>query len=99
MAKVDPLDLRGLKTYSIARRRNLVSLRDFGTLADGRKAADFINSLPSIYAARDLRTLVNEIERAHRAGDGLLPAMGARDLVDQGPEVPGRVDGRQQDRA
>ncbi len=23
MAKVDPLDLRGLKTYSIARRRNL----------------------------------------------------------------------------
>ena len=57
MAKVDPIDLRGLKTYSIARRRNLVSLRDFGTLADGRKAADFINSLPSIYAGRDLRAL------------------------------------------
>jgi hypothetical protein len=76
MAKVDPLDLRGLKTYSIARRRNLVSLRDFGTLADGRKAADFINSLPSIYAGRDLRTLVNDIVRAHRKKKTVACAMG-----------------------
>jgi hypothetical protein len=76
MAKVDPLDLRGLKTYSIARRRNLVNLRDFGTLADGRKAADFINSLPSIYAARDLRTLVNDIVRAHRKKKTVACAMG-----------------------
>jgi hypothetical protein len=76
MAKVDPLDLRGLKTYSIARRRNLVNIRDFGTLADGRKAADFINSLPSIYAARDLRTLINDIARAHRKKKTVACAMG-----------------------
>jgi len=76
MAKVDPLDLRGLKTYSIARRRNLVNIRDFGTLADGRKAADFINSLPSIYAARDLRTLINDIVRAHRKKKTVACAMG-----------------------
>jgi hypothetical protein len=76
MAKVDPLDLRGLKTYSIARRRNLVNIRDFGTLADGRKAADFLNSLPSIYAARDLRTLINDIARAHRKKKTVACAMG-----------------------
>ncbi len=76
MAKVDPIDLRGLKTYSIARRRNLVTLRDFGTLADGRKAADFINSLPSIYAGRDLRALVNDIVRAHRKKKTVACAMG-----------------------
>ena len=76
MAKVDPLDLRGLKTYSIARRRNLVNLRDFGTLADGRKAADFINSLPSIYAARDLRALINDIVRAHRKKKTVACALG-----------------------
>jgi len=76
MAKVDPLDLQGLKTYSIARRRNLVSLRDFGTLADGRKAADFINSLPSIYAARDLRALINDIVRAHKKKKTVACAIG-----------------------
>jgi hypothetical protein len=76
MAKVDPIDLQGLKTYSIAKRRNLVSLRDFGTLADGRKAADFINSLPSIYAARDLRALINDVARAHKKKKTVAVAMG-----------------------
>ena len=76
MARVDPLDLKALKTYSIARRRNLVSHRDFGTLADGRKAADFINSLPGIYAGRDLRSLVHDIVRAHRRKKTVACALG-----------------------
>jgi len=76
MAKVTPLDLSGLKTYSIAKRRNLVNLRDFGTLADGRKAADFINSLPSIYAARDLRALINDVVRAAKKRKTVACAIG-----------------------
>ncbi|HZE98906.1 MAG TPA: hypothetical protein VE981_17995 [Planctomycetota bacterium] len=76
MAKADPLDLRGLKTYSIARRRNLVNLRDFGVLADGAKAADLINSFPSIYAGRDLRVLINDIVRAHKKKKTVAVAMG-----------------------
>ena len=76
MAKVTPLDLSGLKTYSIAKRRNLVNLRDFGTLADGRKAADFINSLPSIYAARDLRALINDVVRAAKKKKTVACAIG-----------------------
>src|ERR1043165_5357127 len=93
MAKVDPIDLRGLKTYSIARRRNLVSLRDFGTLADGRKAADFINSLPSIYAGRDLRSLVNDIARAHRKKKTVACALGRHVIkVGCGPVLADLVD-------
>ena len=76
MAKVTPLDLSGLKTYSIAKRRNLVNLRDFGTLADGRKAADFINSLPSIYASRDLRALINDVVRAAKKRKTVACAIG-----------------------
>src|SRR5258706_8004661 len=76
MAKVEPIDLQGLKTYSIAKRRNLVNLRDFGTLAKGRSAADFINSLPSIYGGRDLRALVNDIARAARAKKTVACAIG-----------------------
>ena len=52
MPKTTPIDLRGLKTYPIAKRRNLVHIKDFGTLAKGRAAADLINSLPDIYAER-----------------------------------------------
>ena len=76
MPKIVPIDLRGLKTYPIAKRRNLVHVKDFGTLARGGAAADLINSLPDIYAGRDLRTLVHEIARAHRAGKTVAAAIG-----------------------
>src|SRR5688572_24399337 len=93
MANVDPIDLQGLKTYSIARRRNLVHLRDFGTLADGKKAADFINSLPSIYAARDLRSLINDIVRAHKKKKTVACAMGGHVIkVGCGPVIADLVD-------
>jgi hypothetical protein len=93
MANVDPIDLQGLKTYSIARRRNLVKLRDFGTLADGRKAADFINSLPSIYAARDLRALINDIVRAHKKKKTVACAMGGHVIkVGCGPVIADLVE-------
>lgn len=93
MAKVDPINLQGLKTYSIARRRNLVNLRDFGTLADGRKAADFINSLPSIYAARDLRALINDIVRARKARRTVACAIGGHVIkVGCGPVLADLVD-------
>jgi hypothetical protein len=93
MANIDPIDLQGLKTYSIARRRNLVNLRDFGTLADGRKAADFINSLPSIYAARDLRALINDIVRAHKKKKTVACAMGGHVIkVGCGPVIADLVE-------
>ena len=70
MAKVKPVSLKGLKTYPLAKRKSLVDARDFGTLADGAGAVDFINSLPRIYAGRDLRALIRDVASAHRAGSG-----------------------------
>ena len=58
MGKADPLDLRRLKTYPIARRKNLVDSGDFGYLANPRSAVDLINSLPDIYAGRDRKSVV-----------------------------------------
>jgi hypothetical protein len=93
MAKADPLDFRGLKTYSIAERRNLVNIGDFGSLADGGKAADLLNSLPSIYAGRDLRALVNDIARAHRKKKTVAIAMGGHVIkVGCGPVLADLVD-------
>lgn len=74
MPKITPIDLRGLKTYSIAKRRNLVHIKDFGALA--RSPGDLIASLPDIYAGRDLRTLIQEIIRAHKAGRTVAAAIG-----------------------
>ncbi len=88
MAKITPLDLRKLKTYPIARRRNLVTAKDFGVLAKGKGAADFINSLPAIYGGRDLRVLVNDIARAHRKGRSVVTAIGGHVIkVGCGPVI------------
>ena len=38
MPKLKPIDLRGLKTYPLAKRRNLVHIKDFGTLEAGKLA-------------------------------------------------------------
>ncbi len=76
MGKAIPLDLRRLKTYPIARRKNLVDSADFGFLANPAKAADLINSLPDIYAGRDLRALIHDIVRAHRGKRAVVAALG-----------------------
>jgi hypothetical protein len=76
MGKADPIDLRRLKTYPIARRKNLVDAADFGSLANPAKAADLINSLPAIYAGRDLRALIHDIVRAYRARRPVVAALG-----------------------
>jgi hypothetical protein len=76
MGKATPLDLRRLKTYPIARRKNLVDSADFGFLANPGRAVDFINSLPDIYAGRDLRALINDIVRARRGKRPVVAAIG-----------------------
>ncbi len=76
MARIPPIDLRGLKTYPIAKRRILVHVKDFGTLVDGAAAATLINSLPAIYAGKDLRVLINDIARAARAKKEVACALG-----------------------
>lgn len=69
-------DLRKLRTYPIAKRRNLVRLRDFGSVTDGAAAAGFLRSLPDILGAKALRDLIEEIARAHRSKRPVAVAMG-----------------------
>jgi hypothetical protein len=71
-----PVDLNGLKTYPIARRRSLVNVKDFAGLADGPRAADLLGSLPKIHAGRDLRQLILEVVKAHRRGKTVAAAIG-----------------------
>jgi hypothetical protein len=93
MAGLRPLDLSKLKTYPIAKRRNLVSAKDFGTLAKGAGAADLINSLPRIYAGRDLRALIRDVARAHRQGKTVAAAIGGHVIkVGGGPVLADLVE-------
>ncbi|MHC4605385.1 MAG: GSU2086 family protein [Planctomycetota bacterium] len=65
-----------LRTYPIRRRKSLVSVKDFGRPTSGRGAAEVLNSLPDIYAGKNLRTLVKEIARAHKRRKQVAVAMG-----------------------
>jgi len=93
---LDPVDLGKLRTYPLGSRENLVHLCDFARLTEpGESAADFLDSLPNILAAKDLRRLARHIAEAHRRGALVALAMGAHvikcglspvvtDLIDRG---------------
>jgi len=60
-------------------------------LADGAKAADLINSFPSIYAGRDLRVLITTSSR-HKKKKTVAVAMGGH-VIKSLRSVPGRPGG------
>jgi hypothetical protein len=72
-----PIDLSKLKTYSIKDRKNLVSVKQFATLAPPVKGFDkFIGSLPKVLAATSFNKVVEAIVRAHKKGRPVVIAMG-----------------------
>jgi hypothetical protein len=74
---VPPQSLAGLKTYPLATRASKVSVRDFAKpLPSGARFTDFLDSLPRILAAQDLRDLVRAIERARTRRRPILWGMG-----------------------
>ena len=73
-----PIDLACLKTCSLASRKSKVDRTDFahpwkpqGTLGD------FLERLPDILAARDLKAVVSAIAKAHKGRKHVVLAMGA----------------------
>ncbi len=50
-----PINLKKIKTYSIRKRKNLVKIEQFGKAIQHRGFNKFIDSLPKILAANDLR--------------------------------------------
>ena len=76
--KFKPIDLSPLKTYSIADRKSKVS---FGDLAKPWRKGDaflsFLESLPDILAARQLRQVIDALVSACRAQKTIMVGMGA----------------------
>ena len=79
MSKFKQMKLAGIKTISIRNRKSKVSPKDFGRVIDPRKArvSEFVDSLPQILAATELRELVQDIERSRRKKKPVILMMGA----------------------
>jgi hypothetical protein len=75
--QVQPLVLGDVATYPLASRKSKVSVADFAKPASGNAAiAKFLDTLPRILAADDLRNVVSAIQLAKRQGRTILWGMG-----------------------
>jgi len=79
MSKYKQIRLSGVKTVSIKKRKSKVSPKDFARVIVPQKArvAEFIDSLPHILMANELRDLVGDIERSRRRNKPVILMMGA----------------------
>jgi hypothetical protein len=72
-----PLAPDGLRTYPLASRKSKVSVRDFATPPAGNASiAKFLDSLPDIFAAQDLRAVLAAIHRARKERRAILWGIG-----------------------
>jgi len=79
MSKYKQIDVAKVKTISIKGRKSKVTPKDFANPIDAQHASfqDFIDSLPHILIADDLRDLVNDILRARKNNKPVILMMGA----------------------
>src|SRR5579863_214425 len=72
-----PITLGDVATYPLASRKSKVSLADFAKPAAANSSlAKFLDSLPNILAAQDLRALIAAIHQARRARKPVLWGIG-----------------------
>ncbi len=86
---IAPLRLDRIRTYPLAQRRSKVSVRDFARpLGRGVSLRKFLDSLPRILAADDLRAVVGAIVRARARRKPILWGFGGHVIkVGLGPVV------------
>ncbi|MGR3311602.1 MAG: hypothetical protein ACUZ77_12620 [Candidatus Brocadiales bacterium] len=72
-----PINLEGIKSYSIKRRKNLVSIKQFAKVIENKEFSKFLDSLPKILAANDLRNVIDNIVKAHNKNRQVVLALGA----------------------
>ena len=84
-----PIDLSAVKTYSIKGRKSKVSVEDLGsTVKSGKSFADFLEGLPDILAASDIREIASKIASVHSGGNVVAMGMGAHVIkVGLGPMI------------
>lgn len=72
------LDLSGIRTYSVHERPGKVSVKQIARgVPSNVSFSGWLESLPDILAARDLKLAAQAIHRARREGKGVLLGMGA----------------------
>ena len=77
----EPIDLGGLQTASLRDRQSKVSIADFARPVPPRSSLRcFLDSMPSILAAEDLRRAVSAISEAVRAEKTVILGMGAHPI-------------------
>jgi len=77
----EPLDLSGIRTRPLAERKNLVSIRDFGSVVSPQgEFVRFLDSLPGILRAQDLKELCRRTVAAAAAGKEVILALGAHQV-------------------
>jgi hypothetical protein len=75
--KVEPIDLTRISTYPLASRPSKVTTADFASPATkGSSLGDFLDTLPNILAARELRDLAALIREAKQRGRGIIAGLG-----------------------
>jgi hypothetical protein len=73
----EPLDISELATYPLSSRQSKVTVADFAKpLEDGATINDFLDSLPNILAASDLRELVKLIQTAKQKRRTIIVGLG-----------------------
>ena len=91
---IQPVTLGGVRTYPLSARRSKVTVRDFAT-PRAASIVKFLDSLPNILAAKDLRDLASSIRAARKQKRAILWGLGGHvikvglapvliDLMDKG---------------
>lgn len=85
----DFIDLSGVETYSIKGRTSKVSVEDLGKETGANKSfSDFMEGLPNILAAADIREVASRMSKAHKSGKLIAMGMGAHVIkVGLGPMI------------
>src|SRR5713226_5929713 len=74
---IHPITLGAGKTYPLASRKSKVSIRDFAKPRGANSSlTKFLDSLPNILAAEDLRRLLSAIHSAHKGRRTILWGIG-----------------------
>ncbi|MDY7032467.1 MAG: hypothetical protein SVY10_11255, partial [Thermodesulfobacteriota bacterium] len=74
----EPIELNGIKSYPLKQRQSKVTIKEFGhTYSKGSSFSQFIDSLPDVLAARDLKEVASNIVTAHKAHNIIVFGLGA----------------------
>jgi hypothetical protein len=74
---IQPLALGGVHTYPLASRKSKVSVREFArTIGCNASITKFLDALPDILAAQDLRELLASLQKARKQKKAILWGLG-----------------------